>query len=105
ACFFTMDPNTANYNLILSEENREATYVDKKQPVCGRCYWEVEWSGVVSIAVSYKGISRKGQGKDRIIGVYVDHVAGILSFYRVFANTDALLLTVQIAFTQPLYPG
>ncbi len=28
--------------------------------VCGRCYWELEWSGDVSISVSYKSIRRKG---------------------------------------------
>ncbi|XP_053537820.1 cytolytic toxin-beta-like [Ictalurus punctatus] len=34
------------------------------ESVCGRCYWEVEWSGNkgVSLAVSYKDISRKGNG-------------------------------------------
>lgn len=26
----------------------------------GRCYWEVEWTGVVHIAVAYEGIRRKG---------------------------------------------
>uniref|UniRef100_A0A673JUD0 B30.2/SPRY domain-containing protein n=1 Tax=Sinocyclocheilus rhinocerous TaxID=307959 RepID=A0A673JUD0_9TELE len=35
-----------------------------RESVCGRCYWELEWSGNngVRISVSYKGISRKGSG-------------------------------------------
>uniref|UniRef100_A0A671QYA5 SPRY-associated domain-containing protein n=1 Tax=Sinocyclocheilus anshuiensis TaxID=1608454 RepID=A0A671QYA5_9TELE len=31
ACFLTLDPNTANNELILSEENRKVTYVEKDQ--------------------------------------------------------------------------
>ncbi|KAG9270478.1 tripartite motif-containing protein 16-like isoform X1 [Astyanax mexicanus] len=38
------------------------------------------------------------------IGVYVDHSAGILSFYSV-SNTMTLLHRVQTTFTQPLYAG
>uniref|UniRef100_A0A672PQV8 Uncharacterized protein n=1 Tax=Sinocyclocheilus grahami TaxID=75366 RepID=A0A672PQV8_SINGR len=38
------------------------------------------------------------------IGVYVDHRAGILSFYSV-SDTITLIHKVQITFTQPLYPG
>ena len=34
----------------------------------GRCYWEVKFSGLVDIAVSYGGISRKGQDEDSIFG-------------------------------------
>ncbi|KAI2665810.1 Stonustoxin subunit alpha [Labeo rohita] len=81
ACFLTLDPNTANNQLRLSEENRTVTYVGEKQlypdhpdrfdyyyqvfcreSVCGCCYWEIEWSGCVFISVSYKSISRKGRG-------------------------------------------
>ncbi|XP_048019974.1 tripartite motif-containing protein 16-like [Megalobrama amblycephala] len=79
----TLDPNTANKNLVLSKGNRVIKYTDTvqrypdhpdrfdgcrqvlcRESVCGRCYWEVEWNGVVDISVSYKSISRKGQGDD-----------------------------------------
>ncbi|XP_026065873.1 NACHT, LRR and PYD domains-containing protein 12-like isoform X8 [Carassius auratus] len=162
ACIFTLDPNTTHTQLILSEENRNVTRVDEDQPypdhpdrfdclyqvlcresVCGRCYWEIEWSGdrSVSISVSYKSISRKGDGDacwfgyndhswslicsrskysfrhnniqndlsvkpiiSSRIGVYVDHGAGILSFYSI-SDTMSLIHTVLTTFTQPLYPG
>ncbi|XP_073720485.1 E3 ubiquitin/ISG15 ligase TRIM25-like [Misgurnus anguillicaudatus] len=38
------------------------------------------------------------------IGVYVDHSAGILSFYSV-SDTMTLIHRVNTTFTQPLYPG
>ncbi|XP_061112548.1 tripartite motif-containing protein 16-like isoform X1 [Conger conger] len=83
-CQLTLDPNTAHRNLRLSEGNREVTWVGQiqsypdhperferwpqvlcREGVSGRCYWEAEWSvGGVSIAVSYKEISRKGGGND-----------------------------------------
>ncbi|XP_067284334.1 tripartite motif-containing protein 16-like isoform X1 [Pseudorasbora parva] len=85
---FTLDPNTAHTHLRLSEGNREITHTDTLQPypdhpdrfdvyeqvlcresVCGRCYWEIEWSGGgVYISVSYKSISRKGSGYECVFG-------------------------------------
>ncbi|XP_028437050.1 E3 ubiquitin/ISG15 ligase TRIM25-like [Perca flavescens] len=44
-----------------------------------------------------------GPGSSRV-GVYLDHSAGILSFYRV-SETMTLLHRVQTTFTQPLYAG
>ncbi|KAK2831788.1 hypothetical protein Q7C36_016874 [Tachysurus vachellii] len=86
-CYLTLDPNTAHPVLILSEKNRVVTRSETKQrysdhperseywsqvlckeSVCGRCYWEVEWSGGVFISVSYKEISRKGRGYESLFG-------------------------------------
>ncbi|KAL1257515.1 hypothetical protein QQF64_010759, partial [Cirrhinus molitorella] len=83
ACDLTLDVNTVNTHLTLSESNRKMTCVTKEQlypdhpdrfecqqvlcreSLTGRCYWEAEWSGCgVNIAVTYKGISRKGWRKD-----------------------------------------
>ncbi|CAB1413068.1 unnamed protein product [Pleuronectes platessa] len=38
------------------------------------------------------------------VGVYLDHSAGVLSFYSV-SDTMTLLHRVQTTFTQPLYAG
>ncbi|ROL46237.1 Tripartite motif-containing protein 16 [Anabarilius grahami] len=84
---FTLDLNTANKHLRLSENNRVITgtntkhsypdhldrfdYYDQvlcRESVCGHCYWEIEWSADVDISVSYKSISRKGQGRECVFG-------------------------------------
>ncbi|XP_051747712.1 tripartite motif-containing protein 16-like [Ctenopharyngodon idella] len=79
---FTLDLNTVNKHLRLSERNRVITYTDTvqhypdhpdrfdvcqvlcRESVYGRCYWEIEWSVGVFISVSYKSISRKGRGDE-----------------------------------------
>ncbi|XP_053177513.1 E3 ubiquitin/ISG15 ligase TRIM25-like, partial [Scomber japonicus] len=158
SCEITLDPNTANTTLLLSEGNRKVEYTFKQQSyssqtdrftdhlqvlsresLTGRCYWEVEWRGWggVDVAVAYKNISRAGSesifgrndkswcldcdfnsylfrfnnietpvsGPDSSrVGVYLDHRAGILSFYSV-SETMTLLHRVQTTFTQPLYAG
>ncbi|XP_067427873.1 tripartite motif-containing protein 16-like [Thunnus thynnus] len=158
----TLDPNTANTKLLLSEGNRKATSMDQQQSysshpdrfteryqvlsresLTGRCYWEVEWRQReiwgVGVAVAYKNISRTGSfdecgfGRNNKswslscntnsytfwfnniptpvsgpcssrVGVYLDHRAGILSFYSV-SETMTLLHRVKTTFTQPLYAG
>ncbi|XP_059411086.1 NLR family CARD domain-containing protein 3-like [Carassius carassius] len=94
ACDLTLDPNTTNAQLSLSENNRKAEYVkhDESNPdpkpqsypnhpdrfeqheqvlcvesLTGRCYWEAEWSGFVEISVTHRGINRKG-GNDSWFG-------------------------------------
>uniref|UniRef100_A0A3P9HFU9 Tripartite motif-containing protein 16-like n=1 Tax=Oryzias latipes TaxID=8090 RepID=A0A3P9HFU9_ORYLA len=68
----TLDPNTANRNLSLSEQNRTATWTMIKQNyskgLTGRCYWEVEWSGGVFIAVAYKDRSGAGTWDESVFG-------------------------------------
>ncbi|XP_072231987.1 tripartite motif-containing protein 16-like [Leuresthes tenuis] len=155
----TLDPNTANMYLLLSEENRRATLTKQqqsysihpdrftyyfqvlsKESLTGRCYWEVEWRGRgVEIAVAYKNISREGKSYECAfgfndkswslrcdtksytlrsrkvqtpvsgplssrVGVYLDHRAGVLSFYSV-SDTMTLIHRVQTTFTQPLHAG
>uniref|UniRef100_A0A671UNT8 B30.2/SPRY domain-containing protein n=1 Tax=Sparus aurata TaxID=8175 RepID=A0A671UNT8_SPAAU len=154
----TLDPNTANTQLLLSEGNRKATFVDDEQSysdhpdrftgwyqvlsresLTGRCYWEVEWRVGGGVAVAYRNISRAGRSHESgfgfddkswmlycskysyyfnhnnietpvsgpessRVGVYLDHSAGILSFYSVSDNMT-LLHRVQTTFTQPLYAG
>ncbi|TKS79352.1 E3 ubiquitin/ISG15 ligase TRIM25 [Collichthys lucidus] len=154
----TLDPNTANTYLLLSEGNRKATLMLERQSysshpdrfadwqvlstesLTGRCYWEVEWTGTgLCVAVAYKNISRAGSPdecefglndkswalrciknaytfwhnnvatlvsipRSSRLGVYLDHSAGILSFYSV-SETMTLLHSVQTTFTQPLYAG
>uniref|UniRef100_A0A6Q2X6W5 B30.2/SPRY domain-containing protein n=1 Tax=Esox lucius TaxID=8010 RepID=A0A6Q2X6W5_ESOLU len=87
-CDLTLDPNTVNRNLSLSEENRKVTWRREEQPypdhperfdywsqvlcregLSGHCYWEVEWSGRwAEIGVTYKGINRRGEGDDCCLG-------------------------------------
>ncbi|KAF4114385.1 stonustoxin subunit alpha-like [Onychostoma macrolepis] len=86
----TLDLNTVNKHLCLCERDRVITgtlteqpypdHLDRfdgynfqvlcKESVCGCCYWEIEWSGMfgVDISVSYKSISRKGEGDECVFG-------------------------------------
>ncbi|XP_072567668.1 tripartite motif-containing protein 16-like isoform X2 [Paramormyrops kingsleyae] len=86
SCQLTLDPNTANRVLSLSGGNRKVTWGTEQQPypdhperfdywyqvlcresLTGRCYWEAKWSGDGAlIAVTYKGIRRKGNSDCRL---------------------------------------
>ncbi|XP_014264233.4 protein NLRC3-like [Maylandia zebra] len=160
SCPLTIDKNTVNKNLKLTDNNRKVTHVKKIQsypdhpdrfddcpqllctnPLTGRCYWEVEWRGDIEISVSYRGIRRKGHITDcgfgsndqswslrcsdsgysvwhskqktcsissssvsNRVAVYVDCLAGTVSFYRISDNLIHLH-TLKITITEPLYPG
>jgi hypothetical protein len=87
ACELTLDLNTAYKRLSMSKDKRKVTLTkkDKVRPfrperfdyceqvlgrevLTGRCYWEVERKGVVSIGVTYRGITRRGVGADGELG-------------------------------------
>ncbi|XP_030264918.1 NACHT, LRR and PYD domains-containing protein 12-like [Sparus aurata] len=89
SCELTVDTNTVDRKIKLSDNNRKMTRVEKDQSypdhperfqsfrwpqllcrtgLTGHCYWEVEWRGRVSISVSYRRIRRKGDSKDCVFG-------------------------------------
>uniref|UniRef100_A0A3P9DK03 NACHT domain-containing protein n=1 Tax=Maylandia zebra TaxID=106582 RepID=A0A3P9DK03_9CICH len=88
SCQLTIDTNTVNTKLQLSDNNRKVTHVEEVQSypdhpdrfdvfnyqllcrngLTGRCYWEVEWRGSVFISVSYRSIRRKGHSYDCVFG-------------------------------------
>ncbi|XP_017297580.1 NACHT, LRR and PYD domains-containing protein 3 isoform X2 [Kryptolebias marmoratus] len=172
-CELTLDQNMAHRKLKLSDSNRKATSVTELQAypdhperfhfcqllcceaVTARGYWEVEWTGVVHVALSYRGVRRRGTRNDCLFGrndqswtlscsdvgysvchdrretpicssccssspsssssssssssnrvaVYVDHPAGVLSFYRVSSDSVVHLYTFRTTFSGPLYAG
>ncbi|KAM8738370.1 NLR family CARD domain-containing protein 3-like isoform 2-T2 [Acanthopagrus schlegelii] len=87
SCELKLDTNTVNQKIELSDNNKLMSHVEEDQSypdhpdrfdhwpqllcsngLTGRCYWEVEWSGRIHIAVTYRGISRKGKGHECLFG-------------------------------------
>uniref|UniRef100_A0A3Q3WZK0 B30.2/SPRY domain-containing protein n=1 Tax=Mola mola TaxID=94237 RepID=A0A3Q3WZK0_MOLML len=88
ACELALDPDTAYRKLTLSGDNKSVATVREYQQypdhperfdyfcqllctngLTGRCYWEVEWRGAVHIAVTYRGIQRKGNSANCRFGM------------------------------------
>uniref|UniRef100_A0A3B4H0F1 NACHT domain-containing protein n=1 Tax=Pundamilia nyererei TaxID=303518 RepID=A0A3B4H0F1_9CICH len=87
SCQLTIDTNTVNRKLILSDNNRRVTRVEEDQSypdhpdrfdgdcqllckdgLISCCYWEVEWKGEVYISVSYRRISKNGDSNAFVFG-------------------------------------
>ncbi|XP_017165233.1 NACHT, LRR and PYD domains-containing protein 3-like isoform X2 [Poecilia reticulata] len=149
-----MDPSSAHRNLQLSDNNRKVAMGGKKQlhpddpersdvleqllckdGLTGRCYWEVEWRGRVSIGVTYKGESDDcGVGMNKQswtllcsddglsvqhgnkitpihgdpsnrLGLYLDWPGGIVSFFGVSLGKSTYLHSFTTKFTEPVYPA
>ncbi|XP_034038831.1 NACHT, LRR and PYD domains-containing protein 4C-like [Thalassophryne amazonica] len=82
-CELSLDPNSVNRKLKLSNNNTKVEHVDEDQSypdhpdrfdlcpqvlsttgLTGRCYWEVEWRRHVFISMTYTRIRRKGDSLD-----------------------------------------
>uniref|UniRef100_A0A3B3UF07 Protein NLRC3-like n=1 Tax=Poecilia latipinna TaxID=48699 RepID=A0A3B3UF07_9TELE len=108
SCPLTVDLNTVNRFLKLSDKNKKVTRVEEEQlypdhpdrfdsyqllctdGLTGRCYWEVEWSGRVYISVSYSGIKRKGDNDDSWFG-YNDNSSSLICSddgYTIWLNSE-----------------
>ncbi|XP_039473609.1 NLR family CARD domain-containing protein 3-like isoform X1 [Oreochromis aureus] len=92
SCQLTIDTNTVNGKLRLSDNNRKVTHVEEDQSypdhpdrfddlcpqllcrngLTGRCYWEVEFSGQALLSLNYQRITRKGNTSDSLFG-WSDH--------------------------------
>ncbi|XP_035981556.1 E3 ubiquitin/ISG15 ligase TRIM25 isoform X1 [Fundulus heteroclitus] len=154
ACRVTFDPNTANKLLVLSGQNRRATRAKRKQSypnhperfrdrfqvlsrevLTGRCYWEVEWHGIVSVAVAYRRMVRAGgtsgfgdnkmswalychnnkyihDGTGTVLSGPQSSRIGVYLDYQAgvlsfysVSATMVLLHRVQTSFTEPLHAG
>lgn len=87
ACHLTMDPDTVNTKLLLSEGNRKATFVKSAQtypehpqrfdhwplvlsqePLPVRCYWECECGILAYVGIAYKNMERKGRWNSSGLG-------------------------------------
>lgn len=158
SCELTLDGDTANCSLELSDCGRMVKAMARERPyphhpdrfIChqllcrenltGRHFWVAEWKGWVSIGVAYKDIGRENRAagwlgrnpqswslkcseggysawhnnqekaiplvlKSKRVAVYVDYLAGTLSFYAVTNSKLHHLHTFTTTFTEPLYPG
>uniref|UniRef100_A0AAQ4NY08 NACHT domain-containing protein n=1 Tax=Gasterosteus aculeatus aculeatus TaxID=481459 RepID=A0AAQ4NY08_GASAC len=112
SCEFTIDTNTVNKHLKLSDNNRKVTWVEAHQSypdhpdrfdfchqllcrtgLTGRCYSVCHNETRTLITSSSSSSSHR-------VAVYVDCPAGSLSFYRVSSDTLIHLHTFSTTFTE-----
>ncbi|KAI3377316.1 hypothetical protein L3Q82_008518, partial [Scortum barcoo] len=126
-CEFSLDPNTANRNLLLSDDTGRVTVVKvkEKQPypdhperfdsctqllcsegLTGCYYWEgyTAWHNNTPTDVATPPPADSNR-----VAVFLDWLAGTVSFYCLPLRISSLkrihLHTFHAAFTEPLYPA
>uniref|UniRef100_A0A087XTB8 B30.2/SPRY domain-containing protein n=1 Tax=Poecilia formosa TaxID=48698 RepID=A0A087XTB8_POEFO len=125
SCPLTVDLNTVNRFLKLSDENRKVTRVAEEQPypdhpdrfdsyqllctngLTGRCYWEVEWGVKVNISLSYRGINRNGVNDDSWFGFNNNSWSLICSDndYAVWHNSEKKAFIPDASFSSSSASG
>lgn len=83
----SLDQDTADRNLRVSDDRRGAELLREKQPypdhpgrfegcrqllcaerLSGRCYWELRWEGEVTVGVACRGLQRRGEPEACCLG-------------------------------------
>ncbi|KAL0157531.1 hypothetical protein M9458_045607, partial [Cirrhinus mrigala] len=125
----TLDPDTANPHLILSDDGKQVSHGDIEQDVpenpkrfddtcllakegfsSGRFYYEVQMTGKTKESINRKGdISPSPEDglwsieTPEKVGVFVDYEEGLVSFYDLGSSSHIYSFTGQ-TFTEKLYP-
>ncbi|XP_055021637.1 stonustoxin subunit alpha-like [Boleophthalmus pectinirostris] len=83
----SLDTNSVHRHLLLSDDHHTVTHVKEEHEypdhddrftdwaqvlsctdLRGRCYWQVDWSGGVDVALSYRKIRRRRGGRESVFG-------------------------------------
>ncbi|XP_062389019.1 ribonuclease inhibitor-like [Sardina pilchardus] len=107
------EPRRVPSGIMLRERQDSQLQVECVQRLSGgRFYWEVDWTGVVSIGVKHNSQRycmrfstnrASGSFKDfRRVGVFLDWPAGTLSFYNL--SPKDLIYTIHTTFSSPVTP-
>ncbi|CAI5642904.1 unnamed protein product [Oreochromis niloticus] len=92
SCGITLDQSTIKTRLSLSDNKRKllgnqsygnysgSWHVCSYEVLTGPCYWEVKWTGTVTVGVAYKSDSSYGLRKERGLGS--DHESWALNLSR-----------------------
>ncbi|CAK6982309.1 tripartite motif-containing protein 16-like, partial [Scomber scombrus] len=104
-CYWEVDWRGTEFRIAVAYKNISRVGDSRE---CGFGFNDKSWMlicSTTSYAFYFNSIRTPVSGpRSSRVGVYLDHRAGILSFYSV-SETMTLLHRVQTTFTQPLYAG
>ncbi|XP_042183320.1 tripartite motif-containing protein 16-like isoform X2 [Oncorhynchus tshawytscha] len=102
-CYWEVEWSGECFDIAVSYKD-----ISRAERACGFGLNDKSWSLECSsdgYCFIHNNVETKASGpQSSRVGVYLDHKAGNLSFYRV-SDSMTLLHSVQTTFTQPLYPG